>query len=110
MKVKKKQKKKHFKAVIHYVPKVNDIQDFEKGSNQIAVSDVEVSYLFSVPKEDQRDITILVGYDPKKSGRVGSLLLLRYHKLRVRLSHKLNPRGLLQRLTTELRNDGLVRF
>ena len=74
---KARQKKRVFKVVAYYAPKSRDMPNFNKESNQLARQEAEESYLFTVPAGDDRDISIIIGYDCGSD--FGSVLLCRFH-------------------------------
>ena len=104
---KARQRKKVFNVVVYYAPKSRDMPNFDKGCNELSPGEAAESYLFTVSAGDDRDISIIIGYD---CGSVyGSVLLCRFHKMKPVLSNKLTARELLRQLTAQLKNGGIER-
>ena len=100
---------------VFYVPKVRDVDSKLKGCNKISTHDLSSSYYFdaSLGVSNDVDVTVVIGIDSMDQPEYfGSILLMRFHKLRPTFKKKDTDgctKTFLSRLQKELSNGGLER-
>ena len=95
------------KVRVYYVPKVQDVDSKLRGCNKISAHDLSSSYYFdaSLGVSNDIDVTVVIGIDSMdKSESFGSILLMRFHKLRPSFTKK-NTDGCTKTFFTTLRNE-----
>ena len=92
---------------VYYVPKVQDVDSKLRGCNKISAHDLSSSYYFdaSLGVSNDIDVTVVIGIDSMdKSESFGSILLMRFHKLRPSFTKK-NTDGCTKTFFTTLQNE-----
>ena len=104
------------KVKVFYVPKVQDVDSKLRGCNKISAYDLSSSYYFdaSFGISNDVDLTVVIGIDSMdQPENFGSILLMRFHKLRPTFKKKDTDgctKTFLSRLQKELSNGGLERL